>query len=229
MNKTYIVVIIAVLAVLAICLCALIAVTPDPVKPPPPDPHTPNELAAVLEIERNTSVQREILMALRTYTNGVDENDINLIAQTPNTNLRYFVLDKNAKGHLLLVPFEINGTITISRVKYDSEDTEDYYVDKSEVIFKDKVTPNYALLLKYDRPDTYEYEIKLTQGEQTSTYWILNKASGGGRIEATQFIKEDRKGETETIIIEKPVYITNEDSENVEPETDNEENEENNE
>ena len=79
MNKTYIVVIIAVLAVLAICLCALIAVTPDPVKPPPPDPHTPNELAAVLEIERNTSVQREILMALRTYTNGVDENDINLI------------------------------------------------------------------------------------------------------------------------------------------------------
>lgn len=225
MKKTIIVVIIAILAVLAICLLAVIAVTPDPVVAPPPDPHTDNKLAALLEIERNTDVKREILMAIRTYTNGVDEKDINLIAETAGTDLRYYVLNKDAKGHLLIVPFEINGTITISKIKYDSDDTEDYYVDKQDVIFKDTVTPNYALLLKYDRPGTYEYEIKLTQGEQTSTYWILNNASGD-RIEATQFIKEDKKGEVETIIIEKPVYITDEEEEDVGLTSEDDENEE---
>ena len=50
-------------------------------------------------------------MAVRlARINGVDENDINRIATTPNTDLRYFVLDKNAKGHLLVVPFEITRT-----------------------------------------------------------------------------------------------------------------------
>jgi len=217
MKKTIIVVCIAVLAILALCLLAVIAITPDPVPGPPPDPYTSNELASVLEIERDPKAKREILMQMKTYDIGVDESEINLIAKTPDTDLRYYVLDKDAKGHLLFVPFEINGIITISKVEYDSVDTEDYYV--GEEIFRDTVTPNYALLLKYDKPDSYEYEIKLTQGEQTATYRILNKdPRTGGRVEASHPIKEDRVGETEPIIIEKPVYITNED-ENVEPDS----------
>ena len=185
MKKTIIIVIIGVLSVAAICIGVILALMPKPIEQVEVDPYTPNNLANILEIEKpNKKIER--LMAIRTYEKNVDMNDINTIAK--NTKIRYYILDENATGHLLIVPFEINGKLTISEVYYDSDYEEDYLT--GQVIFSDDVTENYALLLKYDRPDVPEYEIKLTQGKQTATYRILNKENGV-KVEATQLISED--------------------------------------
>ena len=206
MKKTVIIVLIAIFAVAAICVGVLIPFTPDKkVVEEPKNPYTDNGMFEILEIDRAQEGNvRKKMMAILTYTNGSDEAIINQIANNKDTNLKYVVLDKNAKGNLLVVPHNINGTITISKLVFDVGDRGEYYV--GDTVFTGTVWDNYGLLLKCDRPDEkekfeqkYKYQIKLEQGEQVATYWISDSDNESEkRAEAIQYIRADKEGRDHT-------------------------------
>lgn len=195
MNKSaVIVVLIAICAVAAICLGVLIAVTPEKVVEVTKNPYTANGMFEILEIERESG-DRSRLMAIKTYKEKLDKIDINTISTNPTTNLKYHILDENDKGHLLVLPYNINGTITVSKIIFDRDDTGEYKI--GETLFTDTVKENYGLLLKYDRPgdEKYEYKIELTEGEKNAVYWISNTDNESGvRAEAIQHIREAKSG-----------------------------------
>jgi len=207
MKKTDVIVAgIAICVTAAICLLVLIAKTKDPIpEGPPPDPYTNNEMFEILEVDRKQEGSiRKKMMAILTYTNGSEDLIVNQIANNTKTNLKYVVLDKNAKGNLLVIPHNINGTITISKLVFDISDTGKYFV--GDTVFTGTVCENYGLLLKCDRPDEkekfeqkYKYQIKLEQGEEVATYWISDSDNeSGARAEPTQYIRQDLEGRDHT-------------------------------
>lgn len=204
MKRTVIIVIIGFLAVCAICLGVLIAIMPEPVEPAPVDIHTPNSVIQTLEIERpNKKVER--LMALRTYQGEIDVNDLIKIAE--QGGLEYLELDDKSSEYILLMPFEINGKLEISTLRYD--EYEEVFVPQ-ETIFKAnggrELPDNYSLLIRYSRPSIPQYQIKLSQneGEQTATYQIVNM-EGDTPVKKTQFVKDDIDAGTESFGVENRV------------------------
>lgn len=187
-KKTVVIVAIIVLFIIAICMAVLIAVTPDKVEEPK-DIHAPNELIENLNIARN-NVGFERMISIRTYQGEPDFNDMLAISLTGR--LEYYELDKQSNDYLLITPFEINGIMELSNV-VKSEQMDGF--ETKEAVFKcnsgQPLPENYALLLRYSRPDEPEYEIKLTQtdypsGEkQTATYRIVNMES------SMKFVEDD--------------------------------------
>lgn len=197
MKKTIIIVCIAVFAIFAICLGVLIAVFPDTVDQVVVDLHTPNSLIDTLDIERpDTKVDR--LIAIKTYQDELSFKEnavIDLLKMAQNSGVEYYELNENTNDYLLVVPFEINGTMTVSTVKYDTYNEE--YVEDS-VIYKcnsgDKLPDNYALILRYSRPSEPEYQIQLVEEKdgilQTATYMITN-TDDGKPVTVLQLVKDD--------------------------------------
>lgn len=197
MKEKIIIVAISVLAVAALSLGVLIALSPEEVEPIPVDVHTPNSLIEALDIERPDR-KTERLLAIKTYQNKSefskdDFKDIINIAQSGG--MEYLELDKS-DDYLLIIPYEINGKMEISGVKYD-EYNEEYVSDSSTYYYlcnKGKELPdNYCLLVRYSRPATPAYEIKLSQnnGNQTATYQIVNTEKNGSPVKILQRIKDD--------------------------------------
>lgn len=205
MNKTIITVAIIVLGVVALCLGGIIIATPDPVEPAPVDIHTDNSLVEKLGIERPNK-KTERLFAIKTYQGDVNTKDIVEIAQIGG--MEYIELDPRANDYLLVVPFEVGGKLSVSQVVYDDY-LEEYVVPKNtgdDSIYQFKanngenVYDYYSLLIRYSRPDTPEFQIKLIQdnGEQTATYNIINKEAGEA-VKTTQFVIDDVQAGTHSI------------------------------
>lgn len=146
-----------------------------------------NDLPKLLDIDRpNKKVPR--IFAIRNYDKTLNPEEINLIE-----SLRYYVLDNKAKGHLLVLPFDVGGRITVTKLQYD--DYEEAYVpstNENAVLIDDLIKPGYGLLLQYDRPSTNpEYQIKVTQGATTATYVIA--PGNANDIPQIEFVSEDRE------------------------------------
>ena len=198
MKKTVIIVVIAVLSVVAICLGILIALMPDQVDPIPVDPHTPNSLIASLGIERPNTIQ-ERLIAIKTYEGEISVDD--LIELGKVGGLEYYELDPEAKDYLLITPFEINGTMNIYSVGFDGE-SEKYVANNlvHECNGGEPLPDNYALLLKYSRPSTPQYQIDLVQEDNVAAYQFLNvelvdKMGKYAPVKTLQFVKEYIEGD----------------------------------
>jgi hypothetical protein len=104
--------------------------------------------------------------------------------------LRYYVLDSTAKGHMLILPFDVGGRITVTRLMWDDY-SEKYVPSNAEdaVLIDEIITQGYSLLLQYDRPSSNpEYQIKITQGSSTATY---NIGPVEGDLEEYEYIKRD--------------------------------------
>jgi len=193
--KKILIVLIAIFSIAAICFGVLWAITPEPEPIVAIDRHTDNDLIEILGIERpNREVER--LLAIKTYQGEVDFEDIRKIAQVGG--MEYIELDDKSDDYLLIVPLEINGKLTISSLMYD-EYKEDFVVDETKPVEKcnggEDLYNNYSLLLRYSRPDNPEYQIKLTQEqdsvkEQTATYNIINM-EGDVPVGITQYVKDD--------------------------------------
>lgn len=222
MKNKIIIVVISVLAICAICLGVLIALMPDPIEQIPVDIHTPNSIIETLGIERKKT-ELERLYAIRTYqeVNGIDELIEDIISIGQVSSFEYFDLT-NGRGsdYLLVTPFEINGKLEISSVKYD-EAKEKYVADQT--LYKgnngENIPDNYALLLRYSRPSDPEIEIKLTQEkdghEQTATYQVVDKEriEKTGQyvpVKTTQYVKDDISAGTESVGIEIKLADTQE-------------------
>lgn len=151
-----------------------------------------NEMLPRLGIARQSkdkSIRR--IMVVRNYEDKLDPDEINLIDR-----LRYYVLDRNAKGHILVLPYDIGGRITVTELEY-SEYTETYVPSTKEdsVLIDEEITPGYALLLQYDRPSTNpEYQVKITQGEVTATYNI--NPADSSQMDEDEHIARDRVDES---------------------------------
>jgi len=204
MKKTVIIVLIAILAMCAIGLGIYIAVLPEPVEPAPVDMHTPNGIIETLGIERsNTNLER--LFAIKTYQNVSPTNELigDIIKMGQVTSFEYLELDPKSNDYLLVTPFEINGKMEIASLKYDPyyevyvQDTIIFNGNKGE-----NLPENYCLLIRYSRPTTPEFQIKLIQhkedGEaQTATYQIIN-TEGTAPVNTIQRIKDDAMPGTES-------------------------------
>ncbi len=201
---------IIVFSTIAICLGILIALTPDPIEPAPIDIHEANSIVSKVEIIRpNTSTER--LIAIRTY-NGKEDAFDDLVKVAQFGNVEYKELDDKSDDYLLIIPFEINGKMVLSPLKYDTYD-EVYVEDESKTSFEcnsgKELPDGYCLLLRYTRPTTPEYQLKLSQedGEQTATYQIVNMENGSP-VQTTQFVKDDIRPGTESS--GKPITIKEE-------------------
>ena len=159
-------------------------INPDPLDPVIENVFEENQLPKFLKIERpNTKVPR--LFAIRNYNDSLDQEEINSIYY-----LRYYVLDANAKDHMLILPFDIGGRITVTRLEWDPYE-EDYLPSNAEdaILIDEEIVQGYALLLQYDRPSSNpEYQIKITQGSDVATY---NIKPAIGELEEYEFIKRD--------------------------------------
>lgn len=181
----------------AICALILVVVgigsyvalvpTIDPVRSPDPvvTDFPENELPAKLGIQRpNTRVPR--IFAVRNYEERLDQEEINQI-----DFLKYYVLDGSSQDHILVVPFDIGGRITVTELMWDDYE-EEYVPSNAEdaVLIDEEITPGYALLLQYDRPSSApEYQIKVTQGATTATYNI--EPNGNKDREEYEYVKSD--------------------------------------
>ena len=207
MKKTVIIVLIIVFSIIAICLGVLVAMTPEPAEPAWVDPHTPNNLIEILGIDRQIGYDQERLIAIKTYQGEMSFEDIREIAGVGG--LEYYELDPNSNDYLLIVPFEINGTMKISSLAFDKNSEE--YITGSTVFPCNKGNPlpdNYSLLLRYSRPYDPQYEINLTQGEQgeqLATYQISNmelidkKIEKYAPVKTIQLVNEYIEGNTNPI------------------------------
>ena len=181
--------------IIAICVLALAAVTIGSYVylVPTVDPEKPevvinndfpeNELPKTIGIKKpDKKVPR--VFAIRNYEKELNSDEINAI----NVPIRYYVLDNKATGKMLVLPFEVGGRITVTELMWD--DVEENFVPSNKdnaVLIDEQITPNYGLMLSYDRPSTNpEYEIKITQGSTVATYKI--GPSTGDEIE---FVKMD--------------------------------------
>lgn len=143
-----------------------------------------NELPKYLGIDRpNKEIPR--LFAIRNYEDRLEPDEINQISC-----LRYYVLDNNAKDHMLILPFDVGGRITVTRLEWHDY-SEKYVPSNAEdaVLIDDEIVQGYSLLLQYDRPSNNpEYQIKITQGNSTATY---NISPVEGKLEEVEYIKRD--------------------------------------
>lgn len=187
MKEKILIAVICVLALVVVAIGSYVYLVPtvDPDKPVViiNNNFPENELPKVLKISKpNTKVAR--VFAIRNYEDGLDSDEINEI----KVPIRYYVLGNKAKGNLLVLPFEVGGRITVTELMWD--DFEEDYVPSNKddaVLIDEQITPNYGLMLSYDRPSTNpEYEIKITQGSTVATYKI--GPSTGDEIE---FVKMD--------------------------------------
>ena len=210
MKKTIIIVGIIVFSTIAICLGILIALTPDPIGPAPVDIHEPNSIVSEVGIERpDTSTER--LIAIRTYNGKADAFD-DLVKIAQFGRVEYLVLDDKSDDYLLIMPFEIKGKMILSSLKYDTFN-EVYVKDETKSSFEcnsgKELPDGYCLLLRYTRPTTPEYQLKLFQEDekQTATYQIVNMENGSP-VKTTQLVKDDKKSGTESF--GKPITIKEE-------------------
>jgi hypothetical protein len=159
-------------------------INPDPIDPAVESVFEENQLPKYLGVERpDTKVPR--LFAIRNYDDMLDQEEINSIAC-----LRYYVLDNRAKDHMLIIPFDIGGRITVTRLEWDPYE-EDYLPSNREdaVLIDEQIVQGYSLLLQYDRPSNNpEYQIKITQGSSTATYKI---GPATNELEEYEFVKRD--------------------------------------
>ena len=176
-----------ILVVVAIGSYVALVPTVDPIPTSSPEiiEFPANELPKKLGIQRpNTRVPK--IFAIRNYEDGLDQEEINEI-----DFLKYYVLDPSSEDHILVLPFDVGGRITVSELMWDDYE-EDYVQSNAEdsVLIDEEITPGYALLLQYDRPSNApEYQIKVTQGATTATYKIQPK--GKNKIEEYEYIKSD--------------------------------------
>lgn len=187
MKEKILIAVICVLALVVVAIGSYVYLVPtvDPDKPVEiiNNDFPENELPKVLKISKpNTKVAR--VFAIRNYEDELDSDEINEI----KVPIRHYVLSNKAKGNLLVLPFEVGGRITVTALMWD--DFEETYVPSNKddaVLIDEPITPNYGLMLSYDRPSTNpEYEIKITQGSTVATYKI--GPSTGDEIE---FVKMD--------------------------------------
>lgn len=140
-----------------------------------------NELTKTLGVEKpNTKIAR--IFAVRNYENGIDIDEINSI----NNPIRCYVLDSRAKGNIFILPFEVGGRITVTKLVWD--DYEEDFIPSTQadaILIDEQITQNYGLMLKYDRPSTNpEYQVKITQGNAVAVYDI-----GPSNKEKIEFVK----------------------------------------
>ncbi len=187
MKEKILIAVICVLALVVVAIGSYVYLVPtvDPDKPVKiiNNNFPENELPKVLKINKpNTKVAR--VFAIRNYEDELDSDEINEI----KVPIRYYVLGNKAKGNLLVLPFEVGGRITVTELMWD--DFEEDYVPSNKddaVLIDEQITPNYGLMLNYDRPSTNpEYEIKITQGSTVATYKI-----GPSTDEEIEFVKMD--------------------------------------
>lgn len=159
-------------------------IEPENTNQPVQNVFQPNELPGRLGINRpNKEIPR--IFAIRNYESTLEPEEINNIGY-----VRYHILDNNAKGHMLILPFDVGGRITVTELMWDDY-SEKYVPSTAEdaVVIDDQILQGYSLLLQYDRPSSNpEYEIKITQGSETATY-IIEPIDG--KLEEYEFIKRD--------------------------------------
>lgn len=159
-------------------------IDPVPVTSDPEDVFVENALLKELAIERpNKEIPR--LFAIRNYDDMLDPQEMNKIPY-----LRYYVLDNLAQDHMLILPFDVGGRITVTRLMWDDW-SEKYVPSTAEdaVLVDEEIYQGYSLLLQYDRPSSNpEYQIKITQGSETATYYI-NPVDG--ELEEYEYVKRD--------------------------------------
>lgn len=229
MKKTIIIMLIALLSVIAICLIAVIAVLPED-NQQQVITYSNNELIETLGIERpNTKVER--LFAIRTYEGEADFIDMLKMAQLDG--LEYKELDPESNNYMLVTPLKTNTTLTIANLVYN--EYEEKHLPQQVVFRANNGNPlpnNYALLLRYTRPNkgNQQYQIKLTQGEKTATYQIINVEEDGTPVKKNQLVKDDEVGGTESKGDEIEIVLPDEEPVDEENSNQNEENvsEENN-
>ena len=120
-GKKVIIVFIVLLTIALLCLGLFIVLTPVevPVQPPPPDPHPANELTSLEGLEialPDTRIPKR--MVIKNYTDGLNVDQINLLAS--KYNLKYRILDRDSKNYMLIVPYRNNGTLTMSELKWST-------------------------------------------------------------------------------------------------------------
>ena len=187
MKEKILVIVICALALVVVGIGSYVYLVPtvDPEKPVPivNNDSQEYELRKVLKInDPNTKVPR--IFAVRNYEKELAPDEINAI-EVP---IRYYVLGSKAKGNILVLPFEVGGRITVTELMWD-EYEEDFVPSNKEdaVLIDEQITPNYGLMLSYDRPSTNpEYQIKITQGSYVATYNI-----GPSTGEEIEFVKID--------------------------------------
>ena len=196
MNKKIIIIIIGVLVFIALVLGVIILITPDPVEPVEVISYDNNNLIETFDITRpNKRVER--LIAIKTYEGEPNFQD--MLKLTQDANLEYVELDEKAKDYMLIIPFNINGRMRIFNVEYNDYD-EEYQLQKTPAYrcYNDERLPqNYGLLVRYSRPSTPKFAVKLylredeeTNTYQTATYMITN-TENGEPVKTIQLIKDD--------------------------------------
>ena len=150
-----------------------------------------NELIETLGIVRQDKEVKR-LFAIRTYEGEADFGDMLKIAQLGG--LEYKELDPESDNYMLITPMQTNTTLTISNLVYD--EYKEKYLPQQVVIRANggnSLPNNYALLLRYTRPNKgkQQYEIKVTQGDKTATYQIINVEEDGTPVKRDQLVKDD--------------------------------------
>ncbi|MBP3284177.1 MAG: hypothetical protein J6M02_01615 [Clostridia bacterium] len=201
MKNKIIIVVISILTLALICIGIYIALTPVELPPEPVvevDPYPENELAniEVLEIKRPyTKVPKRL--AIRNYTDGLNADQINAIPK-----LSYKILTRDSKNYMLVVPYQINGTLTLRSLVWDSF-LEEWVPNKEVAVFSEEITENYALLLQYERPEIAKYELQIQQGEDTVTYRI-SAPPAGTKLNPVEYFAADVKDETADVVYHEP-------------------------
>ena len=196
MNKKIIISIIGVLVFISLALGVVIMVMPEPEKPVEVISYDNNNLIETFDITRpNKRVER--LIAIKTYEGEPNFQD--MLKLTQDANLEYLELDEKAKDYMLIIPFNVNGRMRIFNVEYNDYD-EEYQLQKNPV-YKcyngERLPQNYGLLVRYSRPSTPKFAVKLylredeeTNTYQTATYMITN-TENGEPVKTIQLIKDD--------------------------------------
>lgn len=189
MKEKILILLIAVLGLIALAVGAYVLLVPT-VDPNAQVVYKENKLFEKLEIEREVkSEDIARVFFIRNYEDKLEPNEINNI-----DNLRYYILDNNAKGHMLILPYNIGGKITVTKLKLN-EINEKYVPSNAEdaILINEEITKDYALLLKYDRATSVpQYQIKITQGDKIATYNI-EPIGGAGRVSEYEHIQRDNE------------------------------------
>ncbi len=230
MNKKILIIIIAVLAVIALGLGIAILVMPEPEKPVEIIHYDNNRLIETLGITRpDKRVER--LLAIKTYEGNPNFNDMLKLALAGK--LEYYELDPKSDNYMLIVPMNINGKMRLYDVQYSDYD-EEYQLKTENPVLKcyngERLPQNYALLVRYTRPSSPKFAVKLflrqdatTGVYQTATYMITNNENGEP-VKTIQFVKDDIEPGTQSFGSELEIINEND---NVDSNENNEENEEN--
>ena len=105
-----------ILGVVGIGAYVMLVPTIEPVNPNIPNnviTYEPNQLPGIIGISRpNKEIPR--LFAIRNYEENLEAEEINAIGV-----LRYHILSNTAKGHMLILPFDVGGRITVTKLMWD--------------------------------------------------------------------------------------------------------------